>query len=78
MIFMFSKTKLSSELLGFWTSSIVQYSKKLENRMFWKLDLFPPSDEAETPTVLGPLESAKLNNCVLDDGQSPKTRYCVD
>jgi hypothetical protein len=29
--------------------------------MFWKLDLFPSSDE-ETPTLLGPLESANLNH----------------
>jgi hypothetical protein len=32
-----------SELLSFWTLSIVQCSKKLENTTFRKLDLFPSS-----------------------------------
>jgi hypothetical protein len=31
---------LFSELPAFWTLSIVHYSKKLENTMFQKLDLF--------------------------------------
>jgi hypothetical protein len=35
-----------SELLRFWTFSIVQYSKKLENT-FRKLDLFPSSGQGE-------------------------------
>jgi hypothetical protein len=34
-----------SELPGFWTLSIVRYSKKLENTTFRKLDLFPSSGE---------------------------------
>jgi hypothetical protein len=33
------------KLLGVWTLSIVWYSKKLENTMFQKLDLFPSSGE---------------------------------
>jgi hypothetical protein len=37
--------KSCSELLGFWTSSIVQYSKKIENTTFRKLDLFLSSGE---------------------------------
>jgi hypothetical protein len=32
---------LISELLYIWTSSITQYSKKLKNTTFWKLDPFP-------------------------------------
>jgi hypothetical protein len=51
-----------SELLDFWTLSIVRYSKKLENTTFRKLDLFPSSGEVwETPTQLGPLERADLD-----------------
>jgi hypothetical protein len=34
-----------SELLSFWTFSIVQYSKKLENTTFRRLDLFPSSGQ---------------------------------
>jgi hypothetical protein len=35
----------------------------LENTMFRKLDLFPPSDEGrDTTTLLGPLERANLNH----------------
>jgi hypothetical protein len=34
-----------SELLSFWTLSIVQYYKKLENATFRKLDLFPSSGQ---------------------------------
>jgi hypothetical protein len=52
-----------SELLSFWTLSIVQYSKKLENTTFWKLDLFPSSGRGgRTPSQLGPLERANLNH----------------
>jgi hypothetical protein len=36
-----------SELIGFWTLSIVWYSKKLENTTFRKLDLFPSSGQGE-------------------------------
>jgi hypothetical protein len=36
-----------SELLSFWTLSIVQYSNKLENTTFRKLDLFPSSGQGE-------------------------------
>jgi hypothetical protein len=35
--------RVHSELISFWTLSIVQYSKKLENTTFRKLDLFPSS-----------------------------------
>jgi hypothetical protein len=49
----------------FWTLSIVQYSKKLENTMFRKLDLFPSSGQGgeRTPRQLGPFESANLTHC---------------
>jgi hypothetical protein len=30
-------------ITSFWTLSIVQYSKKLENTTFWRLDLSPSS-----------------------------------
>jgi hypothetical protein len=33
-----------SELLGFWTLSIIRYSKKRENTTFRNLDLFPSSE----------------------------------
>lgn len=39
------------ELLGSWTLSDVRFSKKLENLVFRKLDLFPSSDEWETPIL---------------------------
>ena len=38
---------LYSELLGFWTLSIVQYSKKAKNTTFRKLDLLRSSGEAK-------------------------------
>jgi hypothetical protein len=51
---------MHSELLSFWTSSIVQYSK---NATFRKLDLFPSTgQEGKTPSQLGPLERANLNH----------------
>jgi hypothetical protein len=41
---------------------IVQNSKSRENTTFRKLDLFSSSDQGrETPTLLGPLEKATLN-----------------
>jgi hypothetical protein len=41
-----------SVLLGIWTLSIVRYCRKLENTIFWKLDLFPSSGEwADTYSV---------------------------
>jgi hypothetical protein len=51
-----------AELLSFWTLSIVQYSKKLKNTTFRKLDLFPSSGRGGTPNQLGPLERANLNH----------------
>jgi hypothetical protein len=52
-----------SELLSFWTLSIVQYSKKLKSTTFRKLDLFPSSGHrGKTPNQLGPLERANLNH----------------
>jgi hypothetical protein len=53
----------SSELLRFWTLSIFQYSKKLNNTTFRKLDLIPSSGQGgKTPSQLGPLEKANLNH----------------
>jgi hypothetical protein len=40
---------------------------KLENTTFRKLDLFPSSDEEETPILLGPLETASLDLLFLTD-----------
>jgi hypothetical protein len=52
-----------SELLSFWTLSIVQYSKKLENTTFRKLDVSVLRSGGErTPCQLGPLERANLNH----------------
>jgi hypothetical protein len=60
-----------TELLGFWTLFIIQYSKKLENTMFQKLDLFLSSGERETPTLLGPLERANINHWTVNKVQKP-------
>jgi hypothetical protein len=49
-----------SELLGFWTLSIVQYSEKLENTIR-KLDLFPSSGEEGDTYSVGSLERANLS-----------------
>jgi hypothetical protein len=50
--------------MDFWILSIVRDSKYLENTTFRKLDLFPSSSEGrETPTLLGSLEGANLNDC---------------
>jgi hypothetical protein len=35
----------TSGLLGFWTLSIVLYSKQRKRQSFWNTDLFPSSDE---------------------------------
>jgi hypothetical protein len=51
-----------SELPGLWT--FVWHSKKQENTIFQKLDLFPSSGERETPPLLGPLERANLNHWI--------------
>jgi hypothetical protein len=51
-----------SELLDFWTLSIIQYSKKLESTTFQKLDLFPFSGEGGRRAVGRPLETANLNH----------------
>jgi hypothetical protein len=53
-----------SGLMGFWTLSIIRYSKKQKNTTFWKLDLFPFSGEKAGDTTLG--RSSKLNTlCVV-------------
>jgi hypothetical protein len=50
---------LTSELLGFWVLSTVWYSRKLDNKKFQKLALFPFSGErGEAPTLLGPFRVA--------------------
>jgi hypothetical protein len=52
---------LYSELLGFWTSSIVRIKKKLENTMFRKLDLLSSSGKAGDTYSVGFL-SAEVNS----------------
>jgi hypothetical protein len=48
------------ELLGFWTSSIIRYSKNQTTRFEnW---IFVRSQVRETPTLLGPSEKANLNH----------------
>jgi hypothetical protein len=54
-------------LPGFWTLSIIQYSKKQKNTTFRKLDLFPSSGGGqETPTQLCPLERDSLKVYMVD------------
>jgi hypothetical protein len=58
-----TNTSLLSELLGFWTLSIIQNSKYWKTQPFWKLDLFLSSGEGrETSTLLGPSERPNLNH----------------
>jgi hypothetical protein len=45
------------------TSSIIQYSKILENTTFQKQDLFPSSGERGDTSMLGPLKTANLDPC---------------
>jgi hypothetical protein len=55
-----SKNELRSGLLGFWTLSIVRYSKK-QNTTSRKLNLFPSSGEGAGDTCsVGPVKSASL------------------
>jgi hypothetical protein len=55
-----------TELLGFWTLSIVWNYKHLKNP-FRKLDVFPSSyDGRKTPALLGSLEITNLNNWSSD------------
>jgi hypothetical protein len=71
-----------SELLAFWTLSIVWNSEYKKTQHFWNWICFLPQEE--TPTLLDPLERTNLNHwkilCFLvcrssDDGQSPETQY---
>jgi hypothetical protein len=60
--FKFSKVKWS-ELLDFWTLSIVRYSRNQKAQRFGNWICFHPQVGGETPTLLGPLERANLNHC---------------
>jgi hypothetical protein len=52
------------ELLGFWTFSIVRFSRELKTRRFGNWMCFRPQVKGEkTPTQLGPLERDNLNHC---------------
>jgi hypothetical protein len=53
-----------SELLGFWTFSIVRYSTRKNQRTqhFGNRICFRPHLRGETPTLLGPLERANLKH----------------
>jgi hypothetical protein len=52
-----------SELLGFWTLSIIWYSNTKEHYIFLNWICFRPHVRVcETPAVLYPLERAKLNH----------------
>jgi hypothetical protein len=55
-----------SELLFFWTLSIFQYSKKLKNTTFRKLDVsvLRSGGGGRIPNQLGPLERANLNHWI--------------
>jgi hypothetical protein len=57
-----------SELIGFWTLSIVQYSKKLENTTFRKFPK-PINSECYTPSS----EPIRIYLCLLTPVQPPKS-----
>jgi hypothetical protein len=47
---------------GYWVFGLCRSSIILKNTTFRKMDLFPSSHDVwETPTLLGPLERANLN-----------------
>jgi hypothetical protein len=48
--------------MGFWTLSIVLYSRKQKIRRFGNWICFCPQVRGKTPTQLGPLERANLNH----------------
>jgi hypothetical protein len=48
----------NSELLSFWTFSIVRYSKNSRKATFQKLDLFPSSGEWGDTYSVGPLRKS--------------------
>jgi hypothetical protein len=53
----------NTELLGFWTFSIVRYSREQKTRRFGNWIFFRPQVTGKkTPTRLGPLERANLNH----------------
>jgi hypothetical protein len=52
----------NTELLGFWTFSIVRYSRDNKTRCFGNWICFRPQVRGKTPTQLGPLERANLNH----------------
>jgi hypothetical protein len=49
---------LGFNVLGFWTPSSLQYSKKYRTQSFWILNLFPSSGESEN-TQLNPWTSSR-------------------
>jgi hypothetical protein len=58
------------EVQGFWTMTIVGYSKKIENTAFRKLDVFPSSGEGERETYsVGSLRKNNLNHWTALDFQ---------
>jgi hypothetical protein len=63
----------TSELLDFWTSSIIRCSKKLEFTTFQKLDLFPSSDEGGDTYSLDPLERANVSHWISSIGKKQFT-----
>jgi hypothetical protein len=52
----------TKKLLGFWTLSIVGYSKNQNTQRFGNWISFLPQVREETPTPLGPLERANLSH----------------
>jgi hypothetical protein len=54
------KDKNQPELLDFWVSSIVPYSKIYKTQHFGKWTCFRPQVRGETPALLGPLERPNL------------------
>jgi hypothetical protein len=55
---------LFSEILGFWTLSVIWYSKKLENTTFRKLDLFLSSGDGADTQSVGSRTKANLSHWI--------------
>jgi hypothetical protein len=51
----------NTELLGFWTASIIRYSRKQKTRRFGNWIYFRPLVRGEAPILLGLLERANIN-----------------
>jgi hypothetical protein len=63
---------LHKDLKGFWTLSIVRYSKRLEKTMFRKLDPFPVSGDGRGDTnSVGSLRKRKPQSLDMSKNSVP-------